>query len=210
MKIPSILLPAILVCSLFSCGEEDVPLNNFQQDLAEVFTDADGKITSLVTDDGTSYSVSNAALMQPLRPDTVYRTSALYVRSADKAEIISLTSIVSPKPIVSDATIKNAPLRVDAVWRGGRYANLLLTIPTSNKAHKFAFVDRGYQAQAEGHLLQTIELYHDNNGDGDFYERQVYLSCPLYGFGDILQAGRDSVEMRIQTPNGLYTKRLPF
>lgn len=204
------LLAVLLAAFAVGCSEDETPAPSYRQDLAELITDADGYAVRLVPDVGEPLTVINTAAVGQLRPDTAYRVLTLYTAEAGQATLQGLTPIVSPLPSAFGGNpVPNAPVRVDAVWRGGRYANLLVTVATSNKGHKFAFADRGVAQFPDGHLLQAVELYHDRNGDGEYYERQVYLSCPLYGFGQ-LQAGRDSVELRINTYEGLQTRRLPF
>lgn len=203
---------AVLLLTAFAagCSEDERPAPPYRQDLAEIVTDADGYAATLVPDYGTPLAITNTDAAGRLSPDTVYRTLALYTADAGQATLQGLSAVVSPLPSAfGGKPVPTDPLRVDAVWRGGRYANLLVTVATSNKGHKFAFADRGIIQHPDGHLLQAVELYHDRNGDGDFYERQVYLSCPLYGFGQ-LQAGRDSIELRIHTHDGPQTRRLPF
>lgn len=203
-------LSALILC-FAACTEDEPALGNYRQDLTEVFTDATGEAVRLVTDNGETFTVNNGEAIGRLRPDTVYRALALYLPAAGHAEISSLSAVVSSLPASFDNTpVLTNPVRVKAVWRGGRYANLLVSVRTSNQSHKFAFVDRGITQEADGHMLQTIELHHDSNGDGTYYERQIYLSCPLYCFEGKLHAGRDSVELRINTDNGPYVKRLPF
>ncbi len=204
------LLASVFLCA--SCGEEEEPLAPLWQELAELVTGPDGRVTAVVRDNGKLLAVSNRASWGGLKSDTVYRAYVAYVLTGeDEAAIYTAGAVLSSHPAkFREENVLRDPLDVDALWRGGRYLNFTVSLKTGGGSHALAFVDKGISAAADGSQLLRLELYHDQNDDPLYYTRQVSLSCPLYGYADRLFSSRDSVEMKVNTFGGTLVRRFPF
>ncbi len=189
--------------------EEESPLAAYRQDLAEVFTNFVGKTTHLLRDDGTKLSILNP--QGGLTPDSAYRVIALYTESPDGIVIRGLSSVLSPLPReFREESVRTDPLGLTAMWRGGRYVNLRLALKTGGSAHYLGFIDRDIVRTHDGKLKACIELYHSQNNDPLYYTRETYVSCPVWGYAERLQAGRDSVELSVNTFSGKVIKTFLF
>lgn len=194
-----------------ACSDDEAPARAYRQDLAELLTDASGFITRLVLDDGDTLALINAGSRGPLVPDTAYRVAALYELHPAGAELLSYSAVFSPRPVVLTGNLPECdPLSLDALWRGGRYVNFLISFRAGGETHSVAFGDAGITDRPDGSRLLNLELYHSRGTDPAYYKQQVYLSCPLAGYADLLTPGRDSVAVSVLTDEGRVERRLPF
>lgn len=191
------------------CDGDDETLPAYCQDLAELETDADGFAGRLVTDAGESLPVTNRK--GGLTGDSVYRATVLYTREADGAVLHSATSVLSPFPKgYSEEAVKTDPVELDAIWRGGRYLNLRVTLQSGGLSHRLGFIDRGVTEGEDGTRVLHVELLHDQNGDPLYYPRETILSCPLYPYADRLRTGTDSVSFTLRTFEGTLRRVFPY
>ncbi|MDO4929769.1 MAG: NigD-like C-terminal domain-containing protein [Bacteroidales bacterium] len=209
LRLAALLL--VLTAPLVACSDDEEVAKSFRQDLAEIVTDADGVQRYLVRDDGDTLLVTNGAARNVLSPDTVYRVRALYTLNDQGAEVSTLTSVFSPNPVeMTSSVVLRDSLSLDAIWRGGRYVNLLVSYKSGGINHSAAFIDNGIVTSPSGTRLLRLTLYHSNNGDREYYTQQVYMSCPLYNYADQLTSGRDSIEFTVTTYDGTVKHRLPY
>lgn len=206
-----LLLTLLPLAALSACSEADDDVPPYREDLVDLHTNALAQPARLVLDDGTQFAVRNPAGFGALKPDTVYRALALYTSEGGEAQLGAIGSVISPHPTpFSGQRVPTDPVTLVAAWRGGGYVNLRIDILTGGGAHRFAFVDRGRETLATGSVVQAVELYHDQNGDAEYYTRSLYLSCPLQRCAAGLRAGKDSVELRVNTYRGETAQRFPL
>ena len=203
----------LLFISLFvffnACEEDEEALLSYRQDFAELYADGLGIGTRLLRDDGVALDILNRP--SGLSRDTIYRVCAMYTEEPQGVRLTNLALILSPCPRrFSEQVVMHHPLALKAVWRGGRYVNLLVALQTSGGSHRFAFVDKGVETTAEGYKVARVELYHDQNGNEAYYTRETYLSCPVWPYAGVLQAGRDSVGLIVHTHDGPQMRRLAY
>lgn len=197
---------ATLFCLYFcaSCTKEEGYAPNYRIDLAEVEVDPTGKIESFTTDDRTTFRLSHTHKVN--YRDTLLRARVFFIPLAEeKAELKQIAPILAPHPIKLQAEkIKMDPITLQSIWRGGDYINLRLNILSGEPqaAHYWGFVDQGLRERT-----RYITLYHSQNGDPEYYTREVYLSCPLRQCN--IQKG-DSIAIKIQTRQGLIIKKFVY
>lgn len=209
------LAPIALTAAAFAaCGDDDGYAPPYVADLAEIHTTAAGRISHLVRDNGDTYGVSNAADWSTLVPDTVYRVYAIYTApesGSRQVDVQHLASVFSPYAVaMTDAQMKTDPVQVTAIWRGGEYVNLSITLPTDGSRHALAFADRGFTALPSGGRLLHITLCHDAGSASPNYPATAYLSMPLRPYAGIMTRGADSIEVTVHTPKGVQTQHLPY
>lgn len=192
-----------------ACEEDQEALSALRQDFAELYTNALGQGERLRCDDGTLLTVLNKPV--GLTRDSIYRVCAMYIEEPQGITLRGLSYVLSPCPQrFSSQPVKRDPLTVKALWRSSRYVNLLLALQTAGGSHRFAFVDNGVESKPGGYKIARVELYHDQNGNAEFYTREAYLSCPVWPYEGTLQAGRDSVELTVNTYDGTLVQRVAY
>lgn len=200
-----LLLP-LLCCS---CEEEDTTMAAYRQDVLDVETDADGFALRLLRDDGTVLPVINQR--GGLLKDTVYRVAAAYVAEESGARLSSVSRVATSRPAAGNATEEmNDPADIEAVWRGGPYINLRLSLKTGGGTHRVGFRDCGFSTAADGSKRLNVEFLHSQNGDPLYYTVTTYAACALDGLEQALLHGRDSVSLTANTFSGTKTWTLPF
>ena len=202
---------AAMLC-LTSCGNDDDGfLDAYTNALGEFRTDHNGKVQTFRLDDGTGYSLTND--VSGLTADSVYRVQALYIAGEDRVTITQYVEVLAPMPRqIEESKQKTDPVNVSAFWNGGRYVNLRLALLTQGNTHYFTFIDQGTDTHEDGTRVKRIMLYHDQNGNGTYYTRELFMSCPVYQYAGDLQSGKDSLALTIHTYEGekTYKTRLAF
>lgn len=194
-----------------SCQDDNEVSAAYRQDLADIEVSQGGGGATLTRDDGTRLTIDNSEILGTLAQNAVYRVLAVYVETDKSAHLYACNKVLSPAPeTINEQSILRDPVKkVLAVWRGGRYVNLHLMVSTTNHSQHFAFADKGIKQSPDGSKIWHIELYHNQNKDGHYYSREIFLSCPVEDKRG-LQEGKDSVEIEISTYNGTITKKLRY
>lgn len=210
LLLTGILLSAFL---LTGCSEEEHPIDAYRKDFSEILTNTNGGTSYLVPDNGDTLHIANP--LYGLQADTTYRQLATYVINENvpnQARLVGLTPILVLTPFTTSAAhILSDYVNPVSIWRGGNYLNLTLDILTRGKGHKFALVHYGFVEADNGtRTLQTV-LYHDANQDKEAYTRRVYLSAALHQFQSVLQQGRDSISITLNSrKEGVITRTIPY
>lgn len=202
-----LLFPCFL---LSACSEDEEALPPYVQGLAELRTDGAGRGATFVPDDGASLSVANAPT--GLKADTTYRILAAYLPDAGTVHLTSYAPVLAPEVgKYASGDIVTDPLSVVACWQAGGYVNFRLSLKVSaGKTHYFGFHQTGYVRHADGSRTLEALLIHDQNGDPLYYTREAYLSLPLRPLDGLLQSGRDSVSVSVQTFDGIFMRTFAF
>lgn len=112
----------LLVSVLVSCKDEAETFPNVVTQMAEVSAEADGRLTQMTTDDGSTYRILNNLYAGNRR--ATYRMLCNYVVESDGVTLMGSTGVWVLRP---DAKPENTlPLTIVSAWKGGGYANLHL------------------------------------------------------------------------------------
>lgn len=204
------LLP--LTIGIISCSDDDsYTYPNLLNEFADAATDSSARFAYLQTDNGEKLPVVNAKELstEGVTPDTTYRTIVSYVPTLTEkgtlgAHIYSLQAIAAPQiqPATDFAEVKNDPLKVQSIWRGGDYLNFILLVKAQKGKHTFQFIKDSLTFSAStGQRTLYLRLYHDANNDVQAYTQKVCLSLPLAGYADKLKNG-DLIEIKTPTTQG--------
>lgn len=181
----------------------------YRQDILDVKTDSEGFASQLLRDDGTTLPVKNR--VGDLLKDTSYRVVAVYVEESDGVHLSSVSPIPTSSPRVYEASsVVTDPLDVEAVWQGGGYINMRVSLKTGGGVHSFGFMDDGITTATDGSKRLSVTLLHDQGEDPLYYSRTTYLACSLKSLGDALKSGQDSVSLTVHTFSGLKTWKFPL
>jgi len=181
---------ATIICS---CSDNDSWADNYITNLAEINTDHDGIGTTMRTDNGSTYILTNAINLG--RPDTTYRCICIYTLNKTNAKIADYAKTFSSLPI-TDTTgikIKRDPCQIQSIWLSGNYLNARMLVQGKDIPHVVGFIDNGIRQNPDGSNTLDILLHHDQNNDQEAFTRTIYLSMPLKGYAGKLQSSRDSV-----------------
>ncbi len=195
---------------LTACGADDeAALPAYVQGLADLVTDGSGHAATLTTDDGRTLTLSRS--VTGLRPDTAYRVVAVYVPEAEGSDRVRLAnySPILSLPVVQyrPGFLKTEPLGLTACWRGATHINLYLAVKgTPGKTHYFGFALTEVLDNADGSRTLCATLYHNADGDPAYVTRDTYLSLPLTSVSKLLQTGRDSIRLSVNTLSGWWQK----
>ena len=125
--------------------------------------------------------------------------------------MLSLFSVFSPFAVsMGEGSLKTDPVALTAIWRGGEYVNLSVSVPTDGGRHALGFADRGITTLSSGGRLLHITLCHDAQATKPNYPAQAYLSLPLRPYAATMTRGADSIEVTVNTTQGVQVHRLPY
>ena len=194
------ILPAILLllsAVLFACCNDDDHdwYANYQMDFLDILTNADGQGTRAVTDAGDTLTLLST--LKGLAADTAYRYVAVFVKENGGIRFSSAVEALAPHPFSAGRiTMKTDSVKMQSIWKVGRYINITLNILAKNKAHIFGFEQTSFDEE-NGHKHLRITLYHNRNQDVEAFTRTSYLSLPLWCYSDAMEQGRDSVHIAV-------------
>ena len=171
-----------------ACGGDDYHYPDILQDYMTAHSGADGRLQTVLTDDGTLYDVLNAVTAPDETPDTTLRIVANYACEEDGVggqgvRLYAAQTTVSPLPLPADRFedgIKTDPASVLSIWMGLDYLNIVLEVKAGGGDHTFHFVeDEVRWDETAARREVCLSLYHDAGDDPQYYTRCAYLSIPL-------------------------------
>lgn len=178
-----------LVLLMASCGEEEYYYPSVKLELVTVKSGPDGTLQTLLPDEGAELAIVNDYTGSTISPNSSKRVLSNYeVASAEKgtdaAVIYSLQSVIvlEPKfkgdPDYGKISAKD-PVDVVSIWIGRDYLNLILNVKVKGGVqHLFGLSGERQETESAGKMI-TLSLYHDANGDKEYYNRRAYVSIPL-------------------------------
>ena len=166
--------------------------------LRSVKAGTDGSIQTLIPDNGEALTVSKDRTGSAISPNTSRRVMSNYETLSNghtaTAVIYSLQSLVTPTPKPADDPtykdgLKHDPVDVVSIWLGRGYLNMILNLKVNGgKQHVFGIVEDLSEFETNGTV--NMLLYHDANGDEEYYNRRAYLSVPLDKYADAENPGQ--------------------
>ena len=207
-KLLTDILCVAFVVGLVACSDDHdgdyIP--SYVTDFLMVSTDANGKVVSVLLDDGTTYNVSAQGLRSDAK-DTLFRCKATYTKEPNKdLKLYNISSVYSKRPypassfywvingeVYQDVSLlPHDPIKVISMWRSGGYLNMHLGVMTTDTgSHQYYFCE-----DSVGHF----SLLHQRPvSDGSAYTKDVYPSMPI-------PKGLDSVTFSVTTYDGIYTR----
>lgn len=179
---------SLLICLLTACGDDEYHYPDVKLEYLTAFSGAAGDLVSILTDEGTTFSVVSDASKINIDENSSVRIVANYgkVATADGTEGMKLYSsikTVSPLPMPADKFkdgVKKDPANILGIWMGLNYLNITLEVKAQSGRHKFGFIEDEVITNAEtGKSEVYLTLYHDAGDDVQAYTQRAYLSVPL-------------------------------
>ena len=207
-SLPRLLTSLLAVALLLvACGKENESYPSLVTEMVCLYTDRDGTMTQMVTDDGTQYDISGQQL-------TGYHASALYrgvcgfvPDGSGKAEIFTLMPVTALHEVKDASEIKRDPTDVISIWRRGPFLNFHLSPMTRGGEQSWAFFKDSVRANSLGGSTYYISLIHNQGDDVAAYHENLYAST----FVDSIALNRtaaDSISVAVVTFDGLRHYRV--
>lgn len=193
MRFHRVLLFGLLLLAV-ACGEDEYNYPPVKLEFVTIEAGEDGRLQTLVPDQGEALPVSKDRTNSTLTPNTGRRVLSNYEvipsqGGASTAEIYSLQALFLLEPRLKDDTafeggIKTDPVDVISIWMGRDYLNIILNVKLKDsKKHVFAMVEESVWGFG-GEKVVTLSLFHDAKGDEEYYNRRAYISVPLTKYVD--------------------------
>lgn len=198
----TVLLTAAFLCS--SCKEDSTVYPPVLTEFVNLQTDHSGNIHMLLTDEGSTFTISHATNDRKLVPDSTYRVVALYEiqeTQTPTAYLYDFTYAFSKMPLtIWKDELKQDPVKIQSIWTKGDYLNLILLIKAQNQPHVFHFIE------TDKHPIVRLQLYHDKGSDIEAYTQRAYLSVPLQHY----KSDNNEIQFTINTDQGIKTYSFPL
>ena len=160
----------LLVSALVSCNDEAETFPNVVTQMAEVTAEANGRLTQMITDDGSTYPILNELYAGDKA--AVYRMFCNYVVKPEGATLLGGTGVcVRRTDVKPDKTL---PLTVVSAWKGGGYANLHLQYMRRSANHTLTLT----QDSVVGDITY-LTVHHPWVNDIMAWTVDEYASIPL-------------------------------
>lgn len=180
------LLP-LLLCLLVACGGDDYHYPSVKLEFLTAFSGADGRLHSVLTDEGETLPVVEDLSDTQIKADTLCRIISNYAlqKAADGtigAKLYALGGVLSVTPQTADKFeegVKTDPTDVLGIWMGLDYLNMTLIVKEDG-GHKFHFIEDEVKVDAATGCSEIyLTLYHDTKEEVVSYTRRAYASVPL-------------------------------
>lgn len=186
-----------------------------QADFVEAHTLSIGLVTSVVTDEGLSFSLSKPVQAKwASNGDSAYRALLYYNNVGDGvAEPISMSQVptLHPAPLAQNETIKTDPVKFESAWvsKSGKYLNLGLYMKVgksdNDSAHQtIGMVYESTTTYDNGRRTAHLRFYHDQGDVPQYYSSRYYVSVPCKDID------ADTVEVSVFTYDGVVVRSLPL
>lgn len=203
-------------------------------DLVEIYSNSSGYLTSFITDDNTSFTLTkNITTSWATSPDSAYR-ARLYYNLVDEdaglAEAVSIAEVPVLTPFTPDSmeVIYTDPITLESVWtsKNNKYVNMsiYLMVGTSDEIIDYQTVGMMRDSvvyNADGTSTLYLTFYHSQGDVPEYYSQKYYISLLTQSL--VANAQRqspqteasfvlaDSVSISVNTyDDGLVTKVLPI
>ena len=188
---------------IVSCSDDDKDYPSLVSDFLVASTDANGKITTVRLDKGTTYDIA-AQGISTNAPDTLLRCIASYTLDGDKMTMYNISHIFSENPVPARSllmaedgtqlmdTLPRDPMKVVSLWKDGGYINMQLGMLTTGVGtHAYAFCEDSVGHYSLVHLRPQE--------DAESYTQKVYMSMPI-------PDSVGQVTFSIYTYDGIFTR----
>lgn len=181
------LFVVVLLCLFVSCGDDDYHYPSVKQDFLTAFSGSDGRLESVLTDEGETFQIVEDASGLRVNADTAIRIVANYETLIADNDVIggklyALLQTVSPVPLAAtefEGGVKTEPSEIQSIWLGYGYLNIVLKVKQQGK-HLFHFVEDEIAVDRDnGRATVQLTLYHDISSIVQDYSKRAYLSVPL-------------------------------
>lgn len=165
-----LLAAGLPVSAIVSCTDSEEPFPNVVTQMAEVSTEADGRLSRMLTDDGSSFRILNE--LYAGKTQATYRMLCNYVVEPEGATLMGTSGVWVLRP--DEKPQKTLPLTIVSAWKSGRYANLHLQYMRKSARHTITL---SQDSVADG--ITYLTIHHPWVNDVQAWTVDDYASIPL-------------------------------
>ncbi len=201
-------------CTTDAYEKGDGQYSLIQADFVEAHANSQRMIDYVETDNNERLTVGQPFTKEWIKTaDSLYRSVIFYRREGTTVNDVNISQIVTPSLICIDTLIKRKikmrmdPINFESLWlsKNKRYLNASIYLKTgkaddTEARHTLSIVSDSVRNSKDGKKTLCLRLYHDQGDIPEHYSAQSYFSIPLK------EITADSIQMTIQTYNGLITK----
>lgn len=194
-QIASKIFITLFLFTLISCDKEIERMDNYLVDFATVLKEGSNFIFQL--DDGTLLTPKGSL---DLKSDTGDRVILNWIPSDDNIVKINRATSIYTGEIQNEgypSQYKNHPIKIQSVWVGGIYLNMIFEIEYHSKPHSITIL-RDMESP-------TVDLYfaHTTNNDPKGYPQTMYASFLLSSLLDKDNTAETPFNLYINTNSGI-------
>ena len=178
-----------LLLLVVACGDDEYYYPSVKLEFVTVKSGSDGKLQTLLPDNGDEMLVSKDRTNSTISPNNSKRVLANYEvlshNGVASATIYSLQSLITMTPKFKGEEgygelTKTDPVDVVSIWMGRDYLNIILSLNAKGGVqHVFDLLGEVQEESENGEKVVVLSLYHDAQGDAQYYNRRAYISVPL-------------------------------
>lgn len=180
----------LLTLMLLLCGcndDNDYHYPSVKLEFLTATSDAQGKLSQIVTDEGMHYQVLVDGSKLKLPADTLLRIVTNYEEITQDGEsgvqlygaLVPISNVPVAASEFKEGILTDAA-DVQSIWMGLDYLNMMLQVKAQDAKHTFAFVEEEVVTnEATKQKEVHISLYHDADNDVQAYTQRAYGSIPL-------------------------------
>lgn len=158
------------VSAIVSCTDSEEAFPNVVTQMAEVSTENNGRLSRMLTDDGSSFRILNELYAGKTR--ATYRMLCNYVVEPEGVTLMGTSGVWVLRP--GEKPQKTLPLTIVSAWKGGGYANLHLQYMRKSARHTLTLTQ---DSVVDGTTFLTI--HHPWVNDIMAWTVDDYASIPL-------------------------------
>lgn len=188
LKLP-VIFCWMLLLTVTACGDDEYHYPSVQLEFVTVESRADGTLQRLIPDKGEPLPVSKDRTNSTIAANASRRVLSNYEKvssgGVSSAVIYAVQSLVTPEPKSREEEpykdgVVTDPVDVTSIWASGGYLNLILNLKVKGDVqHIFGMVEEEVIEKSATEKEVTMLLYHNANGDLEWYNRRGYISVPL-------------------------------
>lgn len=186
------LFPLLVACTNNVYETGDARYSYLRTDFVEGKTDHQARITSAITDDGTSLTFTQPLQVNwKLTPNSLCRTMLyynMYANGTDSTTVEPLSAemvyTLDPVKVPAKSTIHTDPVNFISAWKSknGNYLNFCVGIKTSSSGDKNRVQTIGAVldsvVERSGKPVYYIRFVHDQDSIPQYYTVDTYVSIP--------------------------------
>ena len=203
----SLMVAVLFLFSACSDDEENTFHPSIITEMADLQTNEDSIVYAMVTDDGSSYAITNE--LKGKEPLYTYRYICGYTLAEGKATLYTLQRVTCLADSTAHDTVYHDPLTLTSLWQKGHNINMHLMAKTQGKPHQWGFIRDSVKSNLAGGSTYYLSLYHDQDNDPESYGEHIYLTLRTDSVTDT-PAPTDSIRFTIHTYTGKRTWDLVF
>lgn len=185
----------VLCCMIQSCEKEPPRLGNYRVEFA----------TAIVENRQTRFQLDNRKILLPSDRKNFgiknnQRILLNYTALQNNTIIVNRVNPVFTDAIrlLSPEIWHRVPVKIQSIWVGGDYLNMILEVEYHSKPHKFGVFSHETNKR-------TLYFSHDSNGDLPGYPKMMYLSFLLKNIDVPDSSSSVPFSLSIETYSGLRT-----